>query len=171
MLIFNNSLIYMHIFFISTGLFVLIMLWKFCRLSPDWYHVFKYSFLKASYFSHLKDTWYSSSTTRKLWLSKQYKQTLSALSIPLWRPSSILYLWLEQRNFANAFLKEKGMSMHKYFSTFNNDLQFLYVSHREDSDISACHRCVMQSVNRCLNCDMNIPISPTSWAIQIYPNP
>ena len=31
------------------------------------------------------------------------------------------------------------MSMHKYFSTFNNDLNSLYVSHREDSVISACH--------------------------------
>ena len=71
-------------------------------------------------------------------------------------------LWLEQRNLANAFLKEKGISMHKYFSTFNNDLNSLYVSHREDSDISACHCCVMQYVYLCINCDMNIPISPTS---------
>ena len=26
---------YMHIFFISTGLFVLIMIWNLCKLSPD----------------------------------------------------------------------------------------------------------------------------------------
>ena len=49
---------------------------------------------------------------------KQYKQTLSALSIPLWRSNSILNLWLEQRNLANAFLNENGMSI--YINTFQH---------------------------------------------------
>ena len=52
--------------------------------------------------------------------------------------------------------------MHKYVSTFYNELNSLYISHQEDPVISACHLWVMHSANRSLNYDMNIPISPTS---------
>ena len=55
--------------------------------------------------------------------------------------------------------------MHTYVSTFNNELNSLYISHQHDQEdpiISACDLWVMHSANRSLNYDMNIPISPTS---------